>query len=111
MQDTLSIAMRFWSDFLSWTPPQLTLYVIVGFSALSAWIMTWFAARPPLFVGPLSFVSLAFAAMMANFAGRSYVMMGTSDVQKVLLFCVIGHAVAGIFLMGLFKASGDTRSV
>jgi hypothetical protein len=103
MQEYLDIAARFWTDFLSWNPPQLTLYSILGFGVLSSWIMTRFAAKPPLFVGPISFMTLSFAAMMSNFAGRSFVMMGTSEVQKALLFTVIGHSVAGIILLAIFR--------
>jgi hypothetical protein len=111
MQDMFSTVTRFWTDFVSWHPPQMTFYTIIGFSVLAAWIMTRFAARPPLFVGPLSFLMLAFAGTISNFAGRSVVMMGTSDIQKALLFTVIGQSLPSILLLALFKASANTRRV
>jgi hypothetical protein len=105
MQHYIEIAMRFWSEFTTWTPPQVVLYTILGFGVLSAWIMTRFAAAAPLFVGPVSFITLTFAAMVSNFAARGHTMMGTTDLQKALLFTTLGHAIAGVILLGLFKAS------
>jgi hypothetical protein len=111
MQEYLNIGARFWADFLSWNPPELTLYAIVGFGLLSSWIMTRVAASPPLFVGPISFITLTFAAMIGNFMGRSVVMMGTSEVQKALLFTVAGHCIAGILLLAVLKVAVNTRRV
>jgi hypothetical protein len=109
MDEYLSITARFWADFVEWNPTQLTLYTILGFGALSSWIMTRFAAKPPLFVGPISFMTLSFAAMISNFAGRSVVMMGTSEVQKALLFTVIGHSVAGIILLAVLRVGASAK--
>jgi hypothetical protein len=103
MEHYTDIAFRFWNEFSSWTPPNLVLYTILGFGILSAWIMTRFVAAPPMFAGPISFITLTFAAMVSNFAARGHVMMGTSDLQKALLFTVVGHAVAGLILLALFK--------
>jgi hypothetical protein len=105
MQYYIEIAMRFWSEFTTWTPPQVVLYTILGFGVLSAWIMTRFAAAAPLFVGPISFITLTFAAMVSNFVARGHAMMGTTDLQKALLFTTVGHAVGGLILLALFKAS------
>jgi hypothetical protein len=103
MEQYLDIASRFWSDFSSWNPPALTMYSIVGFGVLSSWILNKFVAAPPLFSGPICFMILTFAAMISNFIARSYIMMGTSELQKALLFTVIGHAVAGLLLLAIFK--------
>ena len=111
MQDYFSIAARFWSDFTSWNLPDMTLYAILGFGIVSSWIMTRFAAAPPLFVGPISFMTLTFAAMIGNFMGRSVVMMGTSDVQKALVFTVIGHSIAGVMLLAILRVGVTTRKV
>jgi hypothetical protein len=105
MEYYTEIALRFWSEFTTWTPPQVVLYTILGFGVLSAWIMTRFAAAAPLFVGPISFIILTFAAMVSNFAARGQAMMGTTDLQKALLFTTVGHAVGGLILLALFKVS------
>ncbi len=103
MNDFIDIALRYWHDFAVWNPPQMVLYTIWGFGVLSAWVITRFVAFPPLFAGPISFIVLTFAAMVSNFSARGYVMMGANDLQKALLFTVIGHAVAGVILLSVFR--------
>jgi hypothetical protein len=104
MDQFIDFTFHFWRDFSTWHPPFIVLYTILGFGGLSAWTMTKFAAMPPLFAGPISFIALTFAAMVANFAARSQPLMGSTDLQKALLFTVAGHAVAGLILLALFKA-------
>jgi hypothetical protein len=103
MEQYFDIATRFLTDFQRWNPPQLVVSMVFGFSALSAWIMTRYVAAAPLFAGPISFLVLVFAAMISNFAARGQVMMGTSDVQKVLVFTVLGQAVACVLLLATFR--------
>jgi hypothetical protein len=105
MEHYIDIALRFWNEFSTWTPANVVLYTVLGFGVLSAWIMTRFVATAPLFAGPISFITLTFAAMVSNFSARGQAMMGTTDLQKALLFTTIGHAVAGLILLALFKAS------
>lgn len=105
MEQYIDIAFRFWNEFSTWSPPQVVMYTILGFGVLSAWVMTRFVAAPPLFAGPISFIVLTFAAMVSNFSARGYVMMGTTDLQKALLFTTVGHAVAGLILLMIFRAS------
>ena len=107
--DNLDSALRFWNEFSSWSPPMMIMYTIVGFGVLSAWVMTRFVAAAPLFAGPISFIVLTFAAMFANFTFRSTPMMGTSELQKALLFTTLGHAVAGVILLAIFKV-GEKRA-
>lgn len=103
MENALDTFMRFWSDFSAWNPPHLTLNTIVAFGILSAWMMTRVVAAAPLFSGPVSFIILTVSAMLSNFAFREVGMMGTSEVQKALIFTVLGHAIAGILLLAIFK--------
>jgi hypothetical protein len=105
MEPYIDIAMRFWSEFSTWTPTSIVLYTMLGFGVLSAWIMTRVVAAAPLFAGPISFMILTFAAMVSNFAARSQVMMGTSELQKAIIFTALGHAVAGLILIVIFKTS------
>jgi hypothetical protein len=107
--ENLDSALRFWNEFSSWSPPVLVMYTMLCFGFLSAWIMTRFVAAAPLFAGPISFIVLTFAAMVANFSFRAVPMMGTSDLQKALLFTTLGHAVAGLVLLALFKV-GEKRA-
>lgn len=104
MDQYLTTASHFWNDFVTWTPPHIVLYTIWSFGALSAWVITRFVVAPPLFAGPISFITLTFAAMISNFAVRAHVLMGTSELQKALMFTVAGHAIAGIVLLATFKA-------
>jgi hypothetical protein len=105
MENALDTFIRFWSDFSAWNPPNLTLYTIVSFGLLSAWMMTRIVAAAPLFAGPVSFIILTSAAMISNFSFREVGMMGTSEIQKALIFTVLGHAVAGVLLLAIFKVS------
>ena len=103
MNQFIDTGFHFWNDFTAWNPPQLVLYTIWGFGILSAWVITRFVVAPPLFAGPISFIALTFAAMISNFAARSQVLMGTSELQKALMFTVVGHAIAGILLLATFR--------
>jgi hypothetical protein len=103
MENALDTFFKFWSDFNSWNPSHLTLYTIVGFGLLASWIMTRIVAAAPLFAGPICFIILTVAALISNFAFRSVGMMGTSEIQKALIFTVLGHAVAGVVLLAIFK--------
>jgi hypothetical protein len=107
--DNVDTALRFWNDFSSWTPPTLVMYTMLGFGVLSSWVMTRFVAAAPLFAGPISFMVLTFAAMLCNFSFRGVPMMGTSDLQKALLFTTVGHAIAGLILLAVFKV-GEKRA-
>lgn len=101
--ENLDTAMRFWNEFSSWTPPHVVLYTTLGFGVLSSWIITRFVAAAPLFAGPISFIALTFAAMISNFSFRAYGMMGTSELQKAVLFTTVGHVVAGLLLLAIFR--------
>jgi hypothetical protein len=106
MDQFTDVAFRFWNDFVAWNPPDLVLYTILGVGALSAWIITRFVVAPPLIAGPVSFIALTFAAMVSNFSARDQSMMGVSDMQKTVFFTVLGHAIAGILLLAIFKVGG-----
>lgn len=110
MEQFINITFNFWRDFSSWNPPFVIMYTILGFGALSAWIMTRHVAMAPMFAGPVSFIALTFAAMVSNFAARGYIIMGTTDLQKALLFTTVGHAVAGIILLALFWVGQKTAT-
>ncbi len=109
MEQYLDPVLRFWNDFASWTPPLDTLYTILGLGILSSAIMTRFVAAAPLFAGPICFMILTFSAMVSNFSARSTVMMGTSEIQKAMMFTVVGHIVAGLILLAVFKAGEKTK--
>jgi hypothetical protein len=103
MDFDINSAFRLWNDFTSWNAPVVVMNTILSFGILSAWIMTRFVAAPPLFAGPICFIALSFAAMFSNFMARGVGMMGVSDLQRALLFTVVGHAVAAILLLAIFK--------
>ncbi len=105
MEQYIDIAARFWNEFSSWSPTSVVLYTMLGFGVLSAWIMTRIVEAAPLFAGPISFIVLTFAAMVSNFSARDQAMMGTTELQKAIMFTAAGHAVAGLLLLIVFKAS------
>ncbi len=105
MEQYIDIATRLWNEFSSWSPTSVVLYTMLGFGVLSAWIMTRIVAAAPLFAGPICFIVLTFAAMVSNFSVRDQAMMGTTELQKAIMFTAVGHAVAGLLLLIVFKAS------
>jgi hypothetical protein len=109
MEQYVDVALRYWSDFASWTPPRMAYYTILGFGVLSAAVISRISAAPPLFAGPISFIVLTFAAMVSNYVGRQFTIMGTTDLQKAILFTALGHAVAGILLLAILKV-GEKRT-
>jgi hypothetical protein len=110
MQDYLDIFMRSWSDFSTWHPPMPVMMSIIVLGLMSSYMMTRFIAASALFVGPISFMILSFAAMACNFYGRGIALMGSSDMQKALMFTVIGHSIAAVALMFAFKVSASSAS-
>lgn len=106
MSNFTDFAFHFWTDFTSWNPPEMVMYTMLAIGALSAWIITRFVVAPPMIAGPTSFIALTFAAMISNFSGRGQVIMGISEVQKAILYTVIGHAVVGIVLLAIFRVGG-----
>jgi hypothetical protein len=105
MEHYIDITLRFWSEFSSWHPPLVVWYTMLGFGAMSAWVITRFVSAPPMISGPISFLLLTYAAMITNFAARTQVMMGTTELQKALCFTVLGHAVASIILLAAFRVT------
>jgi hypothetical protein len=108
MEHFFDVTMRFWADFSAWHPPFVVWYTMCGFGIMAAWILARFVSAPPMIVGPVSFVILTYAAMVTNFAARSQVMMGTTEFQKALCFTVLGHAVAAIVLLAIFRVTHRT---
>jgi hypothetical protein len=105
MEHYFDLVSRFIIDFSVWNTPPITLYTIMFFGVLSSWLMTRVVAASPLFAGPICFMILTFAAMLSNFSSRGISMMGTSEIQKTLIFTVLGHAVAGVVLLAIFKVA------
>jgi hypothetical protein len=108
MDITIDSALRFWNEFTSWSPPVVVMYTMLGLGVLSAWLMTRFVAAAPLFAGPISFIVLTFSAMLANFTFRGFAMMGTTEIQKAIVFTVLGHTIAGLLLLAVFKVAGKS---
>ena len=105
MEQFFDATMRFWADFNAWHPPVLVWYAILSFGAMSAWTLTRFVSAPPMIAGPVCFAVLTFSAMVSNFASRSQVLMGTSELEKTLAYTVLGHAIAAIILLAVFRVT------
>jgi hypothetical protein len=108
MEEYVDITLRFWADFSAWHPTLVVWYTMLGFGGMSAWTITRFISAPPLLAGPVSFLILTYAAMIANFASRSQIMMGTSEFEKTLCFTVLAHAFAALIILAIFRVSQKT---
>jgi hypothetical protein len=105
MEQYFALASKFFSEFQSWTPSSPTFYTVLSFGILSAWIMTRLVAVAPLFAGPISYGFLTFSGFLSNFAFRGTPMMGMSDIQKALIFTVVGHVIAGLLLLAVLRVN------
>jgi hypothetical protein len=109
MEEYFNLALRFVTEFQAWNPPKLVLAIVAGFSGLSAWVMTRYITAAPMFVAPICFMILAVSALFANFAARNHVMMGTTEIQKILLYTVVAQALACLVLLASFRSSLRSR--
>jgi hypothetical protein len=109
-QSYTDIALRFWSDFSAWRPPHVVSYTILSFGMLSSWIITRFVATAPMLAAPICFLILTVCAMITNFAAKGVIVFGASDLQKALIFTVIGQGLAGFALLAAFNFSGKGKS-
>jgi hypothetical protein len=105
MEQYFDLVLKFITDFRSWNPSSPIFYTVLSFGILSAWIMTRLVAVAPLFAGPISYGILTLAAFLSNFAFRGVVLMGMSEIQKALIFTVLGHALAGLLLLAVMKVN------
>lgn len=106
--EALDGIVRIWQDFSHWTPPDMVMFAILLFSAVSAFLVTKFTSAPKMVSVPVSFMLLVFSGMVANFMGKGYYLEATTEFQKALMFTVAGHCVVAVLLLSLFKV-GEVR--
>jgi hypothetical protein len=105
MGDYLNTALKTWSEFQSWTPPTTMFYPMLALSLGCAFIVSMFTAAPRLFTVPIGFMILMFSATLSNFLARGLFISGITELQKTLLFSILGNSIACIVVLALFKVS------
>ncbi len=105
MGDYINTALKTWSDFQSWTPPINMFYAMIALSLGCAFIISIFTAAPRLFTVPAGFILLMFASTLSNFLARDVFIGGLTELQKTIMFSIIGNCIAAIVLLALFKAN------
>jgi hypothetical protein len=80
--------------FSGWQLTNEQMMVIALFSAASSYILVRITAGVRILTIPLSFCACFFAAMFANWFFKDFHMMAVSELQKTLMFTVVGHMIA-----------------
>ena len=94
-----------WTNFHAWHPAYMVLYTIVGMSLVAAILLSRIIGKTSLITVPSSFVILFYSALLLNFGGLSIPMTETSEIQKAMIFSVLGHFMGGVMVLGIFKAA------
>ena len=105
MSDYLNTVLTTWRDFQSWTPPTLMLYPMLALSLICAFIVSLFTAAPRLIAVPIGFIVLMFAATLSNFLARNLFLSGITELQKTMMFTILGDSIACIVILALFKVN------
>lgn len=105
MADYLDVIMKGWRDFQDWSPITTTLYIMLALSLGCAVLVSVFTAASKLFTIPIGFMVLLFAANLSNFLVRGVFISGMTDVQKTIIFSIVGNCVAALLLLAVFKVS------
>lgn len=105
MSDYINTALATWRDFQTWSPPTNMYYPMLALSLGCAFIISIFTAAPRLFSVPIGFMILMFASTFSNFLARNLFISGLTDLQKTIMFTILGNSIAAIFVLALFKAS------
>jgi hypothetical protein len=105
MGDYINAALTTWRDFQAWSPPTSMLYTMLALSLGCAFIISVFTAAARLFTVPISFMVLMFASTFSNFLGRSIFVSGVTELQKTIVFTILGCSIASIAVLAMFKVS------
>jgi hypothetical protein len=103
MGDYINTILTTWRDFQSWSPPTLMFYPILALSLGCAFIISFFTTAARLFTVPVGFIILFFAATFSNFLARNVFISGITELQKTIMFTVLGCSFASILVLALFK--------
>jgi hypothetical protein len=105
MGDYINSALTTWRDFQAWSPPTSMLYPMLALSLGCAFIISIFTAAARLFTVPIGFMILMFASTFSNFLARDVFISGITELQKTIMFTVLGCSIASIVVLALFKVS------
>lgn len=105
MGDYINTALTAWRDFQTWTPPTSMFYPMLALSLGCAFIISMFTAAPRLFSVPIGFMILMFSATLSNFLARGVFLSGITELQKTMMFTILGNCVACIIILAFFKVS------
>ena len=105
VETTVSVVTTLWTNFHNWHPGSLVLYTMLIISCLSAILITRMTGAIALIAIPASFVILYYSAMLCNYAAVSVPMVAVGEMQKALIFSVIGHFIGGLLILGIFRVA------
>jgi hypothetical protein len=105
MGDYINAALTTWRDFQQWTPPTSLFYPMLALSLACAFIISMFTAAPRLFTVPIGFMILMFSATLSNFLARGLFLSGITELQKTMMFTILGNSIACIVILAFFKVS------
>jgi hypothetical protein len=105
MTEYWNMALAGWREFQDWSPSTSILYPMLALSLICAVIVSMFTAASRLFTIPIGFMVLVFAANLSNFLGRDLFLSGITDLQKTMIFTILGNCVAALIVLAFFKVS------
>jgi hypothetical protein len=105
MTDYFNMALAGWREFQDWSPSTFVLYPMLALSLICAVIVSMFTAASRMFTIPIGFIVLVFAANLSNFLGRNMFLSGVTDLQKTMIFTILGNCIAAFIVLAFFKVS------
>lgn len=110
MLDTVTNAVwALYLGFAGWTAPDVVKTTVLGFTAVTSFILTGFTAGSRMFTMPLCFVLLYLAGLFTNYVGRGIHFAGATEMQTAIVLAMVGQVVAG-FLLLLALSPGESKT-
>jgi uncharacterized membrane protein YccF (DUF307 family) len=104
LRDILSGNLPFLPNvFSAWNMTNQQLVIIALFSAASAYVLVRIASGVRVITVPISFSAFFIAAMCSNWFFKDFYIPAVSEIQKTLIFTVIGHIVSSLVLLFGFR--------
>jgi carbon starvation protein CstA len=89
--------------FSVWNMTNQQLIIIALFSVAAAYVMVRVASGVRVITIPICFSSFFIAAMFSNWFFKDFHITAISEIQKTLIFTVVGHIVVSFVLLLGFR--------
>ncbi len=90
--------------FSGWQLTNQQMLIIALFTAAASYVLVRVASGVKVITLPICFSSLFICAMFANWFFKDFHIVGISEIQKTLIFTVLGQAIASLILLFGFRS-------